>query len=1152
MNDSNLAWFVLACVILISPLELSADTPNVIVVLTDDQGYGDFSVNGNPVIKTPKIDDLANQGFRFTDFHVASMCTPTRAQLMSGMDAMRNGAINVSSGRSLLDPSLKTMANVFHDAGYATGIFGKWHLGDNYPFRPEDRGFDEAIWFPSSHINSVADVWDNDYFDDIYMHNGKRERFTGYCTDVFFDQSIDWMKKRKEASQPFFAFLPTNAAHWPPFVPDKYRVAARKALEAKPEVLQRMLDAKMGRYYGDDNKEALVSFLAMGLNIDENVGKLTAFLQDSGLAENTIVIFMTDNGSSFGRHYYNAGMKGGKMTLWEGGHRVPLFVVGPKTMIGEARSIDDLCHVQDLLPTLAAIIGAENGLPENLDGVNLLPLMKREVDRLDDRMLVVNFCTPGNAVSFHDEVKPKNRAYPLKENGAVLWKKWRFLNNKALYNVEKDPFQKKNVARENPKIVRAMRQHLNQWWDGVKANSETIHRIVIGSQQQNPIMLTACDWYDIFVDMQKQIRQGVKKNGYWHVIVDRPGTYEFELRRWPVESDFGLNDAIPTTKVTDGVLPAGAAFRIASADLIVGGQKQSAKVSQTDKSVRFTCELDAGEVSILTCFRDTAGQRIAGAYYLYVNRLGGKRPSSQRKIKSNQQSNQESKPKQTPTFQTAKIRTNQKRITLLDFEDQALLQGNNASHKSKVTQVEGSAVGNGKFVAKTVVDSEAGAAKFFGTGFRFAKQNLTGANEISMWIKTDIDSGFNLQLHSGNDGNGSVSIYSFQTSDSVGKWKKISAPLKRFRKPPWAKNKADLAKISKIQVTAFGNGPYDGKYILLDDISVSGMFDASKSTDASAEDHRKVRLRKLKEPIILRRGDPISMFDGKTLNGWTAIPRVYVPKEKKFETIPSDKLFDAVIAHYEQSDGQTNRVPDRERVKNNGVWKMEEGAVIGGQSPGSIAGSYLMSEKTFGDFELTMETNPDYPIDTGIMIRAHRLGSIGYQVLVDNRPNGTIGGVYGNSVGNFFAYPFVFDADEEPLNRVANFRPGNPNAMKFRGGQFRTDFAASLEAFLNVWKPNDWNKIKIRCTGRVPLIETWINGVPIAKINTSTLADQVPGYDAEAIFKRIGRRGHIGFEVHDSPIRDRWAPGAKCRWRSVRIRELVCEEANDAESGGAK
>ena len=211
--------------------------------------------------------------------------------------------------------------------------------------------------------------------------------------------------------------------------------------------------------------------------------------------------------------------------------------------------------------------------------------------------------------------------------------------------------------------------------------------------------------------------------------------------------------------------------------------------------------------------------------------------------------------------------------------------------------------------------------------------------------------------------------------------------------------------------------------------------------------------------------------------------------------------------------------------------------------PGSIAGSYLISEKTYGDFELTLEAHPDFPIDTGVMVHAHELGTVGYQVLVDNRPNGSIGGVYGNSVGSFLAYPFVIDADEQPGYRTANLRQGDTDALKAAGGHFRSDFAAPYDEFAKVWKPNEWNEIKIRCTGRLPLIETWINGVPVAKVDTATLEDVVPGYDAEAIFDRIGRKGHIAFEVHDSPTRERWAPGAKCRWRNVRIRELEIDDA---------
>lgn len=489
---------------------------------------------------------------------------------------------------------------------------------------------------------------------------------------------------------------------------------------------------------------------------------------------------------------------------------------------------------------------------------------------------------------------------------------------------------------------------------------------------------------------------------------------------------------------------------------------------------------------------------------------------------------------------------------LLDFEDKSVLAGNNTSHKATVSLIDDVPEDGGAYAAKTVIDSNAGAGQYFGTGFQFPVTDLSAAGTISLWIKTDIESSFNLQLHSDANGLNGVSVFPFSTIDSKGQWKKVTARLARFSKPPWAKSKADLSRIIKVQATAFSSGPYDGKQITIDNVRVDGV--ARRNASPEIEPERlailKSRRANLREPVILQQGESVEMFDGKTLDGWSAIPRVYVPRGEPFNSMPADQLYDAVIEHYENSDGQINRIPNRERVRDKGVWKIEDGVVIGGQTPGSIAGAYLMSEKKYGDFELTLEANPDYPIDTGIMVRAHELGSVGFQVLVDNRPNGTIGGVYGNSVGGFFAYPFVFNAEEEPLNKVGELRPGDPNAMQFRGGQFPTDFAASLDDFKKVWKPNDWNEIRIRCTGRLPLIETWINGVAIAKIDTATLADIVPGYDPEAIYERIGRQGHIGLEVHDSPTRDRWAPGAECRWRNVRIRELVCEdEVTNAAQG---
>ena len=192
--------------------------PNILVIMTDDQGYPELSVHGNPVLQTPNLDRLHSQSIRLSDYHVSPMCTPTRGQLLTGMDAARNGAVNVSSGRALLRPEIQTIANYFGDAGFATGVFGKWHLGANYPFRPQDRGFQESVWYPSSSIPSVPAYWGNDYFDDVYIHNGKNQRYEGYCTDVFFAEAKRFMLESTKKKKPFLCYLATNTPHGP-FIP---------------------------------------------------------------------------------------------------------------------------------------------------------------------------------------------------------------------------------------------------------------------------------------------------------------------------------------------------------------------------------------------------------------------------------------------------------------------------------------------------------------------------------------------------------------------------------------------------------------------------------------------------------------------------------------------------------------------------------------------------------------------------------------------------------------------------------------------------------------------------------------------------------------------------------------------------------------------
>jgi arylsulfatase A-like enzyme len=581
--------------------------PNIIVVMTDDQGYGEFSCHGNPLAHTPHIDRLASQALRLTDFHVSPMCTPTRGQLLTGLDAFRNGAINVSSGRTLLRPELKTMADVFKTAGYHTGIFGKWHLGDNHPFRPEDRGFDEALWFPSSHINSTPDFWDNDYFDDTYIHNGKRQSYRGYCTDVFFGEAMRWIDQVTDSNRPFFAYIALNAAHWPWFVPDRYRDPLRQALEKHPDVV---------RHLNPKQRESLVSFLAMGANIDDNMGRLDRFLATAGLRGNTLVVFLTDNGSTLGEDYFNAGMRGKKTTLWEGGHRVPCFIRWPDGPLGPARDIDALCHVQDLLPTLADL-AAVSDIPQHLNGISLAPLFRGERPALEDRMLVINY---SRMPQFKVTYTKGNPALPQRDGAAVLWKHWRFLENRRLYDVRSDPHQDRDVAADHPEVVAAMRAHLENWWAEVKGPVLKPQRVIVGSAAENPMRLTACEWLDVFIDQQVQVRRGERKNGIWHLTVARSGLYHFDLRRYPAESGLRLSDPAPETRVTDGTYVGGPAFDIARARLQIGDGSQEKPVAATAASVPFTQRLSAGPTTMQTWFLDSENQEIGGAYYVTVHR----------------------------------------------------------------------------------------------------------------------------------------------------------------------------------------------------------------------------------------------------------------------------------------------------------------------------------------------------------------------------------------------------------------------------------------------------------------------------------------------------------------------------------------------------
>ncbi|MCC6127153.1 MAG: arylsulfatase [Pirellulales bacterium] len=572
----------------------STARPNVILLLTDDQGYGDLSCHGNPVLKTPNIDRLSAQSVRFTNFHVSPMCTPTRAQLLTGVDALRSAAMNVSSGRALLRTDLPTLGDIFAANGYRTAMFGKWHLGDSYPYRPIDRGFQKAVWFRSSYIGSASDYWNNDYFNDHYFDGDQLRQFEGYCTDVFFNQALAWLQERQRGGEPFFLYLPLNAAHAPLFVPERYRREYERLLAEKN------LPPKQ--------RDSLARFFGMVANIDENLGKLDALLDETGLRENTIFIFMTDNGGTAGVPFYNAGMRGNKTTLWEGGHRVPCFVRWPAGNIGRAREVNALTQCQDVLPTLIDLCKLTPPQTARFDGVSLADLLTGKAEELPDRALVVQFSR-------------MNSPRPQKNDAAILWRQWRLLKGDELFDLSSDPHQDKNVFAQNPDVAARLQKHYDAFWASVEPALDRFQPSVVGSEEENPARLCACDWADVFLDQGGQVRRGEPKNGLWQIEVRRAGNYEIALCRWPREAKLTLGQSSPLHRGEDASYPAGVALPIAEARLRVGDQDLKHPVAPDDREARFTMRLPQGRTTLQTYFYDSTGNELCGAYYVYVRHL---------------------------------------------------------------------------------------------------------------------------------------------------------------------------------------------------------------------------------------------------------------------------------------------------------------------------------------------------------------------------------------------------------------------------------------------------------------------------------------------------------------------------------------------------
>lgn len=430
------------------PSVLAGKRPNIIFCLTDDQGYGDISAHGNPILKTPNLDRLYAEGVRFTDFHVSPTCAPTRSALLTGRHEFKNGITHTILERERLTLKATTLAQVLQSAGYATGIFGKWHLGDETEFRPNRRGFDEMFIHGAGGIGqtypgSGGDAPDNTYFNPAILHNGQFEKTKGYCTDVFYDQSTRWIESVK-GKRPFFAYIPTNAPHAP--------------YDARPE------DAAL--YQSRVPNDEVANFFGMIHNIDDNVGKLLTKLDEWGIAEDTLVIFMNDNGGTAGTQIFNAGMRGEKVTAWIGGTHSSSFWRWKGTL--QPADCGVLSAHIDFFPTLAELAGVklDDTLRSQVEGRSLVPWLVDPARPAADRVLVTH------VGRWPKGADPNDHKYAM---CSVRNTRWHLVSATGgrepaweLFDLQRDYGETHDVAPANADVVQELAAYYDRWWAEVQ------------------------------------------------------------------------------------------------------------------------------------------------------------------------------------------------------------------------------------------------------------------------------------------------------------------------------------------------------------------------------------------------------------------------------------------------------------------------------------------------------------------------------------------------------------------------------------------------------------------------------------------------------------------------------------------------------------
>ncbi len=575
--------------------EILKSKPNVIIVITDDQGYGDLGHTGNPIIKTPAIDKFAGEAVSLTNYHVGTTCAPTRAGLLTGRNCNRNGVWHTIMGASMLNDGETTLADVFKENGYKTGMFGKWHLGDNHPFLPHDRGFEETFYHGGGGVGQTPDYWNNDYFDDTYFRNGVPEKKTGYCTDVWFDAAMQFIKNKKE--EPFLCYLSLNAPHGPFNLPEEYYELYKNETQ---------INEVQKRFYG------------MITNVDDNFSRLLKQLDAMGIAENTIVIFTTDNGTARGYMTdketgkvtgYNVGMRGTKGSEYDGGHRVPFIIRWPKGDLKGGKTLNSLTAHVDVLPTLTKLTGQTFTPTKTMDGTDISDYLlgKGEAPK---RTLVTD---------------TQRVPWPIKgKNSCVMEGDWRLNNGKELYNISNDPGQQANVANQYPERVIEMNAFYENWWEDVI--KETKYSVIqLGTDSIDVITCHDARTIDYYPPWNQQmIRRGnPMEPASFSVDFVASGTYKFHLRRWPAESGLALgaviNDGVSATSFTEATVD-GESMKFTKAHLKIANQEEETIVNNEAEATIIEMSVSKGPTELLAYFDMEDGVQ-CNAFYIYVEKI---------------------------------------------------------------------------------------------------------------------------------------------------------------------------------------------------------------------------------------------------------------------------------------------------------------------------------------------------------------------------------------------------------------------------------------------------------------------------------------------------------------------------------------------------